>query len=119
MSTNRTGPACRDRTAWTATPVVRNRESTRSSDARSPSGSVRVEKAVGRLDEDLPGHPDDVRRDREGDDRVEEVPAGQLDEGDADQDAGGRPDVREEMVGVGAKGDGVEAPARPHQHVRH
>ena len=115
METKERRPACRLRIAWKMIALV----------AVGLEGGVEGcllgwwegvvhEAAAGAADE-LDAGEDDVGGDGERDDRVEPLPAGEADDDDAGDDAGGRPDVGEQVAAVGLDRDRAMATPGAHE----
>ena len=92
-----------------AHPAICLRSSSGSAVSSSPSPVSRTSLQPG---------PDDVDRHGECDQRIQPQPAGPGDERDAGDHAHGGPDVRQEVVGVGAQRDRAQAVARAQQEDR-
>ena len=70
-----------------------------------------VHQAAGGAAQQPAARDEDVRGDRERDDRVEAVPAGERDAGDAHDHADRRPDVGDQVLAVGLEHDRAGATA--------
>src|SRR3954453_20249048 len=115
METKRRAPACRVRMAWNFTSGPLNFESTdRSSScsAEDQARSTRARGGPGEMEQRLGGAvheryagADDVRRDHQGYDRIEPQPSRQGHGADGDEDAGGSPHIRHQVVRIGFERD--------------
>ena len=82
-------------------------------------GQRRIEQTEPRFADELPSRPDDVDRHGDGDQRIQPQPSGRGDRRDADDDAGGGPDVRQEVPAVGAQRDRSKPLAGATERDRH